>query len=353
MKFVYRIGLAGAFALGALVLTAVPANASGNSKHVHVVQAGQSIQDAVDAAHPGDTIVLKAGNYAGGILVSTDRLTIRGAGASTVLRDTGTNQCTEAIQTPSGICVADPSGGTVSRVTIKNLTVKRFDGFGVFGFGTDRLTVTGVHALFNTEYGITEFNSTRGSFVGNVVIGSTEEAGLYVGDIADARGTVVKNNIAIGNALGLLVRHAHNVRVTGNKFIGNCTGIALVDDGQPGGQGDTVVMHNVIDRNNRSCPAGEEAPPLQGTGVLIFGGHDNTIKNNEIIGNRGNVDTSAGVFLAPGSEGNHIVHNVIQGNKSSGQPADVIDASGNSTNVFKNNRCGASVPTNICANSHM
>ena len=172
-------------------------------------------------------------------------------------------------------------------MTIKNLTVRGFDGFGVFGFGTDRLSVTGVHALFNTEYGITEFNSTRGKFIGNVVIGSIEEAGLYVGDIANAHGTVVKDNVAIGNALGLLVRHAHNVTVTGNRFIRNCTGVALVDDGQPGGQGDTVVMHNVIDRNNRSCPAGEDAPPLQGTGVLIFGGHDNTIKNNEIIGNRG------------------------------------------------------------------
>ena len=108
MKMLYRIGLAGASALGALVLTAVPANASGNSKHVHVVQPGESIQAAVDAAHPGDTIVLKSGYYDGGILISTSNLTIKGAGPRTVLRDTGTNNCVP-VAGPTGICVTNPS----------------------------------------------------------------------------------------------------------------------------------------------------------------------------------------------------------------------------------------------------
>jgi nitrous oxidase accessory protein NosD len=346
---IHRIGLAGAAVVGVLVFVAAPANASGNSRKLHVVAPGESIQDAVDAAHPGDTIVLKAGHYDGGILISTNKLTIRGAGPSTVLRDTGTNHCLP-VAGHTGICVTDPNRQSIiKRVTIKDLTVRGFDGFGIFGVGTDRLRVSDVHAINNTEYGITEFASTRGAFIGNLVAGSTEEAGLYVGDIANAHGTVVKNNVSVGNALGLLVRHAHNVTVTGNRFVANCAGIALVDDGQAGGQGDTRVMHNVIDGNNRFCPASEDAPPLKGTGVLIFGGSHNTIKNNEIIGNRGRVEVSGGVFLAPGSIGNTIAKNVIRGSR----PADIVDASENSTNVFKNNRCDKSVPGGICSDSDL
>ncbi len=350
MKTSHRIALVGATALGMLVVAAAPASASssGHRHHVHVVRPGHSIQDAVDAAHPGDTIVLKRGSYDGGILVSTNRLTIVGAGPSTVLRDTGTNHCLN-FAGPTGICVADPSQQTTVRgVTIKNLTVRGFDAFGIFGFGTDRLSVSGVHAIDNAEYGIAEFNSTRGVFVRNLAAGSTEEAGLYVGDIANAHNTLVKDNVSVGNALGILVRHAHNVTVTGNRFIGNCAGVALVDDGQPGGQGDTRLTRNVISHNNESCPPSEEAPPLEGTGVIIFGGHHNTIRGNQIIGNRGTVDVSGGVFLAPGSTNNLIVKNTIRGSR----PADIVDASGNDTNKFVNNRCRTSVPDLICAYPH-
>src|SRR5215467_2557662 len=161
MRLIHATGLAAVAATATLVFTAMPASATSGAPPgtVRVVKPGHSIQAAVNAAHPGDTIKLLAGNYAGGILVRKNDITIRGAGRATILRDTGTNHCT-AVAGPSGICVLNPNGGVV-------------------GFQTNRLTVTGVTAVNNDEYGITEFESTHGAFIGNLVIGTTGEAALY------------------------------------------------------------------------------------------------------------------------------------------------------------------------------
>ena len=300
----------------------------------------------------------RPGDYAGGILISKDNITVRGAGRSTVLRDTGSNNCL-AVAGPTGICVTNPAGAIVRGVTIKDLKVRNFGAFGVFGFGTDRLTVTGVAAIKNGEYGITEFASTKGVFTHNFVADTVGDAGLYVGDVANAHGTIVADNVAVGNALGVLVRHAHNVNVTGNKLIHNCVGVALVDDGQAGGQGNTRVVGNVINANNKTCP-GDEAdmiPPLGGSGVIILGGQHNTIRDNTIIGNQGDPATSpfaGGVVLAPAAppaatpaEHNIVMFNVIK--RSS--PFDVIDDSGSTKNVIKHNTCGTSQPDGLCQNS--
>ena len=39
--------------------------------------------------------------------------------------------------------------------------------------------------------------------------------------------------------------------MTRNVLVGNCTGVAFVDDGQPGSQGDTQLRDNVIDLAHR------------------------------------------------------------------------------------------------------
>ncbi|HKD98498.1 MAG TPA: right-handed parallel beta-helix repeat-containing protein [Micromonosporaceae bacterium] len=352
MRLIHGTGLAAVAATAVLVFAAAPADAAMGTQAntVRVVAPGHSIQAAVNAAHPGDTIKLLAGNYAGGILVKKNGITIRGAGRATILRDTGTNHCT-AVAGPSGICVLNPKGGVVDRVTIKNLQVKGFDAFGVVGFQTNRLTVTGVTAVNNDEYGITEFESTRGTFVGNLVIGTTGEAALYVGDIADAHGTTVAGNVAIGNALGILVRHAHDVTVKGNTFVGNCVGVALVNDDQAGGQGDTRVIDNVLAVNNRSCPSSDEAPPLGGSGVVIFGGKNNTIRGNTIVDNRGNPNKSpfaGGVVLVPSEKNSPAKHNTIVDNVIlRNSPADIID-NGGGPNTFHDNTCGTSHPAGLC-----
>jgi hypothetical protein len=334
MKVLSRLVLVAGVTGAALAAAALPAHAATGPVE-RVVLAGHSIQQAVDAAKPGDVILLRKGHYTGGVVITKNRLTIVGDGVGTVVEPGASNACAQATGTAAGFCVLGAHG-----VTIRDLTVRGFDGFGVFGAGTDRFTVTKVYAVNNAEYGIVEFASTRGAFVSNVVTGSAEEAGLYVGDIADSHGTVVKDNWSTNNALGLLVRHAHGVTVSGNNLIGNCTGIALVDDGQPGSEGDNHVTDNLIKSNNNDCPPHEEVPPLHGTGIFMVGGQHNLIDHNAILDNKGPLPYSGGVALVPGvgspgrpASDNRIVFNVIQRNS----PANVVDHSGSGSNTIAHN----------------
>ena len=58
-----------------------PASASSDT---HVVHPGQSIQAAVDAASPGDTVVVKAGTYRESVTIHTNGLTLRAQGSVTL-----------------------------------------------------------------------------------------------------------------------------------------------------------------------------------------------------------------------------------------------------------------------------
>ena len=76
-------------------------------------------------------------------------------------------------------------------------------------------------------------------FANDTAIGN-DEAGFYVGDSPHAD-TVVRNDQAFGNQFGIFVRHARHVLVTGNVVSGNCQGILVLDDGQPGGAGNAII----------------------------------------------------------------------------------------------------------------
>lgn len=324
------------------------ATAGGKGRRTHVVRPGHSIQKAVDRARPGDVIKLKTGRYDGGVLVRK-RLTIRGAGDRTVIRPGRKDHCKKARVPGNGFCVVGRAGHPVKGVTIKKLKVEKFKENGVFGIYTDRLTVKHVLAKRNGEYGIAEFISTRGRFVHNRAIDNRLDAGLYVGDIQNARGTVVAWNHASGNAIGLLVRHARHVKAWGNKLVGNCTGVALVDDGQPGGQGNTRIWKNLVAKNNRFCPGHAPVPPLGGTGILFFGGDHNTIEKNTVKGNRGKLPYSGGIVLFPSPAQRPAQHNLIRFNLVRGNaPYDLVDNSGSDSNRFRHNSCGTSKPDGLC-----
>src|SRR5688500_16599456 len=74
----------------AAVALAPPA-AAHNGGH-HTVRPGQSIQDALDAARPGDTVTVLAGVYAENLEIITDRVTLRGEGAHLVAPATTTQR---------------------------------------------------------------------------------------------------------------------------------------------------------------------------------------------------------------------------------------------------------------------
>jgi hypothetical protein len=106
----------------------IPASVVGSaaSADTHVVKPGESIQAAVDAASPGDTVLVKAGEYYERVTIRTDGLTLRAQDGVTLEPPySGYSDC----YLPGhdvGICIVpadfDPTSGTcttrVSNVTI-------------------------------------------------------------------------------------------------------------------------------------------------------------------------------------------------------------------------------------------
>ena len=344
------IAAAVATAVATTGLAGIAGSARAAEGRVIVVPPGRSIQKAVDRARPGDVIKLKAGRYDGGVLVRK-RITIRGVSNKTILRPGRVDHCAKAHHPGMGICVVGWSKRPVRGVTIRNLVVEHFANTGVFGTRTDRLSVHAVLAKKNGEYGIAEFNSTRGDFRWNWAIENKEDAGLYVGDTANARGTVVADNHSKGNTLGLLVRHARGVQVHDNEFHENCTGVALVDDGQRGGQGNTKIWNNHVLDNSRFCRAHGDVPALGGTGILFFGGDHNVVEHNTVNGNRGRLPYSGGIVLFRGTppKNRPAEHNLIKANRvQHNAPFDLVNKSGSNTNRFERNACRTSNPRGLC-----
>lgn len=341
---------------------ALPAQASS----LRIVHPGESIQQAVDRAHPGDTILLLPGTYRGSVLITTSNLTIRGAGSATVIvpttpaphkavapRAVGVtdNSGADCSAPGNGVCVLGKAGHPLSRVLIESLAVAGFAKNGVSGSGTDRMTVRDVVAENNGEEGISQEKSTRGLIVGNQVR-NNGQAGIFVTNIAygeggalDTRGTLIEDNESTGNRFGADLRRVRNLVFRYNVVAGNCSGVFVVgDENRPRG-GALTVRDNQVIANNKYCASDGRLPALQGVGIVLTGVEDTVLTRNEAVDNDGATPMSGGIVLFHSfnggpDTGNTITGNVVTGNK----PADVADRDTGAGNAFRNNVCGKVEP---------
>ncbi|MEZ7007723.1 nitrous oxide reductase family maturation protein NosD [Streptomyces sp. AD55] len=339
----------------ALVGTGLGAAPSQAVHATHVVRPGQSIQKAVDAARPGDTVLVLSGTYRESVKVTTDGLTLRGTGPGTVIRPGGEKAPDDCAERGNGICVTGAKDRPLRNVTVAALTVTGFDGSGVFAMGTDRLTVRDVTAEKNGVWGIAQQRSERGVLRDNTVR-DNGDAGLFLANTitaeegaADTRGTLVEHNTAEGNRIGVTVRRLRNLSVTGNHLTGNCAGLFVVGDENTPRTGDLLVGGNRVVANNKSCPKTERLPALQGSGIVLTGAEKTRITRNLVADNSGDAPMSGGIVLFKSlvgavGEQNRIERNTLRGNA----PADLVDTETDAVNTFEGNSCAASRPAGLC-----
>ena len=348
-----------AFALAGVVIAGLTFGSSASARAAtHVVHPGGSIQAAVDAASPGDTVAVKAGTYRESVTIHTNGLTLKADGGVTLEPpQSGSSECYGA-GPHVGICVT-PSSGSYSRVrdvTITGFRIVGFGGSGIFGYRTRNLKVSDMVAINNAAYGVASFDGIGTVFTGNSVTGS-HDAGIYIGDslAADA---VVSHNRARGNALGILVRHSQKVIVSNNTSWGNCIGVFLLADGQAGGSGQTSVLNNKVFANNEVCLQFANSgflPVLGGGGIVLAGSQHNVVLQNVVTDNRGDTLFSGGIVLIATPRANEdgtfdaSTNNLVFLNRLSGnRPADIVTDEASSQNLIEGNRCSTSVPGGLC-----
>jgi parallel beta-helix repeat protein len=350
---------AGVLAIAGVVVLAAPAVAHG----VVVVDAGESIQAAIDQADQGTTIVVRPGTYAENLVITTDRITLIGQGATLVAPatptpgtpcDFGGPEATNGICGAGGLDVSDPNAPPkvtdyLTDVTITGFTVQGFPGSGIVFIGARNPVIMQTTTTDNGEYGIARFFSKNGQIVGNTATGSAE-AGIYVGDSPNAN-VVIAGNHANDNLLfGIFLRDAMHGTVLGNETTGNCVGVIVIGNAS----GNFVIAGNNIHENNAFCPPGgdEGDLPLSGIGIALASGDRNVITGNSITGHvpSAEVPFSGGVVIVDASDGVDVPSdNKVVGNSFSGNQIDVFSDGTGVRNVVAGNACTTSVPPELCA----
>ena len=244
-----------------------PNDTSGNT--LRVPEDHDTIQGAVDAASPGDLILIAPGTYEGAVDVETEDLTIRGLDRNEVILEGGFD-LENAIRV-----LAD--GVAVENMTAQNYTTNGFFWTGVNGYRGSYLT-----ASRNGDYGVYAFDSTHGQ-IEHVFASGSPDAGVYIGQCypCDA---VIDDVISEHNGLGYSgTNSGGNLLIVNSTFRYNRAGI-VPNSGSyelcyPERQ--TTIVGNIVHDNMQpDTPAIDNALLAMGNGILVAGGVRNTIERN-------------------------------------------------------------------------
>lgn len=261
-----------------------PHPASAGSGTIAVPADHETIQGAVDAAAPGDLILVSPGVYHEAVNVATPELTIRGLDRNEVILD-------GEFELDNGIRVLGAAGVAVENLTARNYTFNGFFWTGVDGYRGSYLT-----AIRNGDYGIYAFDSVNGLIEHSYASGSPD-AGLYIGQCYPCN-AVVDDVHSEHNGLGYSgTNSGGDLFIVNSRFNNNRAGI-VPNSGSyelcyP--QRETTIVGNLVHSNNEaSTPAIDTAILAMGNGVLVAGGIRNIVARNRVWDH----DT-AGIGLVP------------------------------------------------------
>src|SRR3954451_22617645 len=254
-----------------------------------------TIQAAVDAARPGDTVKVAHGTYREGVVVrSAGKRYIKIIGdpahpEKVVLDGKGV----KGPRAQNGILV-----NGANEVTIRGLTATHYLGNGFFMVNDDGYTLANLRAMQTGVYGLYAFN-TRGGTMRDSEAAWNNDGGLYIGQTppqAKPKRSLVTGIKSYGNVLGFSGTNMRYVTITQSQFFNNGTGIVpnALDTEKFAPPEENVITDNDIFWNNFNYYAGApfklrasatSVPYPVGVGVLLFGGRRNKVEHNRVYGN--------------------------------------------------------------------
>jgi hypothetical protein len=298
-----------------------------------------TIQGGVDAARPGDLILVDPGVYDGDVVIPTDKpgITIRGLHRHETILDGGFEQRTAITALADG-------------VTMENMTARNFQANGFYWRSVRDYEGRYLTTYRVGMYGIYAFDSVGGIFEKSLASGSGDAA-FYIGQCRPCD-AVIDDVIGEWSALGYSGTNAGgNLTLRNSIWRDNGAGImpnSLDSQRDPPQRGGTNIVGNLVERNgNADTPGFGIAGAVIGHGVGVAGGSDNVIQGNVI---RDNTDYGVVIFPIPGGSmvylpnDNTVIDNELSGNGE----ADLALSVGTGTgNCFSRNEHTSSAPSDI------
>lgn len=312
-----------------------------------------TIQKAVDAAKPGDLVLIADGVYKEEVVVQTENIVIRGTDRNKVVLD-------GEFAKDNGIKVF------ANGVAVENLTARNYKGNGVFFTGDydSNFVLTGYRASYvtaynNGDYGIYAFNATKGQFDHDYGSGHPDSA-FYIGQ-CEPCDAVITDSMGEWNMLGYSGTNSSDLFIVNSEWRNNMIGI--VPNSQDGEklapeERTTIAGNWIHDNNNPGVPINNDDYRLaSGIGIVVTGGVDNVVENNLLEDNpRGGIAIILWPFRKEGlppfeAIGNKVRNNVVKGTAPDGigdLGLWMYDSSqGTNGNCFEGNTYTTSFPPDI------
>ncbi|HSL25810.1 MAG TPA: right-handed parallel beta-helix repeat-containing protein [Acidimicrobiia bacterium] len=304
---------------------------------VRVPEEHATIQAAVDAAGPGDLVLIAPGIYREAIEVNTPGLVIRGRDRNAVVIDAG-------FEAENVIDVY------ADGVAVENLTVRNGTANGVYWGGIRGYRASYVTAVDNGDYGIYAFDSSDGLFEHSYASGSPD-SGFYIGQ-CDPCEAVIDGVVAEWNGLGYSGTNASgDLFIINSVWRYNTAGIVpntLDSELLPPFHDVTIAGNLVHDNDNALAPMKDAQWSGLGNGILLAGGNTSLVVRNRVVNHLVN-----GIAITPNLDTNFWTssYNRIEGNvvEGSGRADLALAGPAGPGNCFTGNDVATTLPVGLQA----
>ena len=246
------------------------------SDSVLVVEDGESIQEAVQAAEAGSTIQVMPGTYSETVYIDKDGIHLLGiikAGERATLD--GKGELNDAILF---------SG---NNIVVEGFRITRYKGNGIMSQAGNNYEIRDNIIIDTGVYGIFPQLGTNGVIEHNVVSG-IEDAAIYVGMSDNVH---VAYNHVFDSVAGIEIENSRHAIVESNFVHDNTGGVlAFITPGLPiKTTYDVIIRNNWIHNNNTpnfGAPGSTVGGIPAGTGIMIMAADDVVVEGNIITNNK-------------------------------------------------------------------